>query len=166
QPGDFGPPPPGATLSANLIAPKSRGRLTLQSADPRDPPRIDPNWLSDPADLKALVAGLRFLRQVTQTAPFAAMVRKGALPAPDLPTDEELACYVRAVTMTNWHPVGTCRMGPDGDPTAVLDAKLRVRGIENLRVFDASMMPTILSANTNAPVMAIADRAVAMMMRR
>jgi choline dehydrogenase len=164
QPGDSGPPPVGATLSANLIAPRSRGRVTLRSADPLDPPRIDPNWLSDPADVRALVAGLRFLRKVTQTAPFSSMVKKVILPDPGLTTDDQLARYAREVTMTNWHPVGTCRMGPDGDSTAVLDAKLRVRGVANLRVFDASMMPTILSANINAAVMAIADRAVSMMM--
>jgi choline dehydrogenase-like flavoprotein len=165
QPGDKGAPPPGATLSANLIAPRSRGSVSLRSSNPEDPLRVDPNWLSDPADTKALVAGLRFLRKVTETAPFSSMVTKVTLPEPSLTSDDQLADYVRKVTMTNWHPVGTCRMGPDNDRSAVLDAQLRVRGVGNLRVFDASMMPNILSANTNAPVMAIADRATAMMMK-
>jgi choline dehydrogenase len=163
-PGSRKAPPPGATLFANLIAPKSRGAMRLRSPNPGDPPVIDPGWLSRDEDVRALVAGVRFLRKLTQTQPFRRMVTGELTPGSDAVSDEHLANYVRKVTSTNWHPVGSCRMGPDTDPSAVLDANLRVRGTENLRVFDASMMPSIIHANTNAPVMAIADRAVDLMM--
>jgi len=163
-PGSTRVPPPGATLFANLIAPKSRGSMRLRSSDPADAPIIDPGWLSRQEDLRALVAGVRFLRKLTQTKPLQRMVTGELSPGAHVISDHDLANYVRNVTSTNWHPVGSCRMGPDADPSAVLDADLRVRGTENLRVFDASVMPTIIHANTNAPVMAIADRAVDLMM--
>ena len=163
-PGSRKAPPPGATLFANLIAPKSRGSMRLRSSDPIDPPIIDPGWLSQEEDLRALVSGVRFLRRLTQTKPLQRMVTGELSPGAHVVSDGDLANYVRNVTSTNWHPVGSCRMGPDADPSAVLDAELRVRGTDNLRVFDASMMPAIIHANTNAPVMAIADRAVDLMM--
>jgi choline dehydrogenase len=157
--------PFGATLVANLVAPESRGSLRLRSSNPRDLPVVDSGWLTSPNDIRTLSAGLRYLRRVTETAPFSQMVSRLAAPAPALFADDEmLASYVRSVTGTNWHPVGSCRMGPKSDPAAVLDPSLRVRGVEDLRVFDASMMPRIISANTNAPVMAIADRGVDIMM--
>lgn len=159
-----GPPPSGVTLIANLIAPKSRGRVGLRSSNPSDPPLIEPNWLSDPSDVTALVGGVKLLLEAARTAPFSHMVSEVLAPAPDTRSDEALAAFCRSVTATNWHPAGTCRMGRDDDETAVLNASLQVRGIDGLRVFDCSMMPKIISANTNAPIMAIADRGVDLMM--
>jgi choline dehydrogenase len=157
-------PPPGATLIANLIAPKSRGSIRLRSADPRDRPIVDPGWLTRQEDVSTLIAGVRFLLELTRTSPFAEKVARVAAPDPECHTNEQLERYIRQVTGTNWHPVGSCRMGTDEDPTSVLDPELRVRGVKGLRVFDGSMMPGIISANTNAPIMAIADRGVSLMM--
>jgi choline dehydrogenase len=155
----------GITLIANLVAPKSRGSMRLRSADPALPPLIEPNYFGDLADLNALVRGLRYLHMLTETSPLSGMIERVLGPDENLNSDAELGNYCKAVTTTNFHPVGSCRMGPEGDEAAVLTPDLRVRGIDNLRVFDASMMPSIISANTNAPVMAIADRAVDLMMK-
>jgi choline dehydrogenase len=154
----------GITLMANLITPRSRGSLRLRSADPLAKPIIEPNYLSDPHDLRTLVAGMRYARAIIETAPMSRLVKEVLGPEPSIKSDAELGAYCKAVTSTNYHPVGSCRMGLDSDPSAVLTPKLKVRGVEGLRVFDASMMPNIISANTNAPVMAVADRAVDLMM--
>jgi choline dehydrogenase-like flavoprotein len=164
QAGQKGPLAPGVTLIANLVGPKSRGSMSLRSADPKAPPIINPNWLSHPDDMKALVGGVKFLLDVVGTKPFAGKVAEVLTPGPSLRSDSQLEEFCRNVTSTNWHPVGSCRMGRDNDPDAVLDTKLRVRGVTGVRVFDGSMMPTIISANTNAPIMAIADRGVDLMM--
>jgi choline dehydrogenase-like flavoprotein len=154
---------PGLTLMANLVKPKSRGSVRLKSADPKDDPLIDLNWLADPSDEKRMVQALRYLRDIASTDPLASIIEEPRLPEPRLITDAELGKFVRQTTESNYHPVGTCRMGADRDGMAVLDGRLRVRGVEGLRVIDASMMPTIPSANTNATVMAVADRAVDLM---
>jgi choline dehydrogenase len=153
----------GFTLLANLVAPHSRGSMRLRSSNPADIPIIEPNYLSDPRDLAAAVEGLRYLRSVVAAAPMNRLTKQLVGPDPALESDEELATYGKAVTETNFHPVGSCRMGLDSDPSAVLTPALAVRGVNGLRVFDASMMPGIISANTNAPVMAVAHRAVDLM---
>ena len=145
---------------ANLVRPRSRGSVRLRSADPADDPLVDLNWLSHPDDGARLLRALRYLREIAATRPLSAIVAQERLPGAQLQSDEDLLDYIRRTTESNYHPVGTCRMGPDGDPGAVLDARLRVRGVDGLRVIDASMMPTIISSNTNATVMAVADRAV------
>jgi len=150
----------GITLMANLVRPRSRGSVRLRSADPADDPLVDLNWLSHPDDGARLLRALRYLREIAATRPLSAIVAQERLPGAQLQSDEDLLDYIRRTTESNYHPVGTCRMGPDGDPGAVLDARLRVRGVDGLRVIDASMMPTIISSNTNATVMAVADRAV------
>lgn len=155
----------GVTLLANLLRPRSRGRLTLRSANPADDPLIDLNWLSDPHDLAVLVKGMRFLREALHTEPLASVVRQELFPAPTLQSDEELGEMIKLTAGTNYHPSGTCRMGTDDDPLAVLTPDLRVRGIEGLRVFDASMMPNIVSSNLNSSVMAVAAKGVDMMMK-
>jgi choline dehydrogenase len=160
------PPAHGITLMANLITPQSRGSLRLRSADPADKPIIAPNYLSDPRDLRTLIAGMRYARAIVETVPMSRLVKEVLGPEPTIKSDADLGAYCKAVTSTNYHPVGSCRMGLDSDPSAVLTPHLKVRGVEGLRVFDASMMPNIISANTNAPVMAVADRAVDLMMRR
>jgi choline dehydrogenase-like flavoprotein len=155
----------GVTLMANLVKPKSRGRVTLRSADAHDDPVVDPGWLTHPDDTARLLTALKYLRRIAATAPFAAMVREERLPGAASQSDAELTQYIRDTTESNYHPVGTCKMGTDHDPMAVLTPDLRVRGLSGLRVFDASMMPTIISSNTNATVMAVADRGVDLMFR-
>ena len=154
----------GMTLMANLVRPLSRGTVRLRSADPNDDARVSPNWLQHEADTTRLVGALRFFRNVASTEPFASIVKEEVSPGPALETDEALGHYVRRTTESNYHPVGTCRMGREDDPMSVLTPDLKVKGIQGLRVFDASMMPEIISSNTNATVMAVADRAVDLMM--
>ncbi len=154
----------GVTLNSCLVRPKSRGTLRLRSGDPLDPPLISPNFLSHPDDLAQEIDGLRYARQVLSADPLRSMIKCELFPGPDVSSKEDLATHCRRTVKTNWHPVGTCRMGRDDDPMAVLTPELQVRGVEGLRVFDASMMPNIICGNTNAPVMAVADRAVTIMM--
>ena len=158
-------PSHGVTLTSCLLRPKARGSVRLASADPRDAPRIDPQFFGHPDDLRITIASLRFAREVLATQPVAAMISGEIMPGASAVTDAALAEHCRRTVKTNYHPVGTCRMGRDDDPMAVLTPDLRVRGVERLRVFDCSLMPAIVSANTNAPALAIADKAVALMMR-
>jgi choline dehydrogenase len=158
-------PTHGVTFTSCVLRPKSRGSVTLQSADPRDPPLVDCKFLHDADDLRLQVSALRFSREVLNTPPLRDMVEREILPGADVHTGSQLETYCRRTVKTNYHPVGTCRMGPDSDPMSVLDERLRVRGVEGLRVFDVSMMPAIISGNTNAPALAIAHRAVSLMMQ-
>ena len=152
-------PGPGVTLNALLLRPKARGWVRLRSADPRDPPLIHPNFLGHPDDLAREIEGLKFSREILATRILAGEVEREILPGPDCRSDDELAAHCRRTVKTGYHPVGTCAMGGAEDPDAVLTPDLRVRGVEGLRVADASMMPVLPSANTNAPTQAIADRA-------
>ncbi|HUZ64088.1 MAG TPA: GMC family oxidoreductase N-terminal domain-containing protein, partial [Acetobacteraceae bacterium] len=155
-------PTDGLTLNACLLRPKARGTVSLASADPRALPVIDPRYLTDPEDVRLSVAGLRFAREVLAQDPLRALVRGEIHPGTAVASDDALAAHCRAMVKTNYHPVGTCRMGRDDDPMAVLTPEMRVRGVEGLRVLDASAMPNVVSGNTNAPVMAMADRGVAL----
>ncbi len=157
-------PADGVTFTACVLQPRGRGSVTLKSADPRDLPAIDPGFLRDPADLALQMAGVRYARDVLTTRPMADVVTREIVPGPDVTDDEALAAHCKRTVKTNWHPTATCRMGTDDDPDAVVSADLKVRGVEGLRVFDASVMPSVPHANTNAPTMAVADRAVALMM--
>ena len=150
----------GVTLNACLLRPKARGTVRLRSADPLAPPLIDCRFFGDPDDLHLSISGLRFARDVLATRPLSDMVDREIFPGPEVASDADLAAHCRRTVKTNYHPVGTCRMGRDDDPLAVLDQHLRVRGVEGLRVIDCSLMPTIVSGNTNAPALAIAARAV------
>ena len=154
----------GVTLTPCLLRPKARGSVRLRSAHPRDKPVVNCNFFGDPDDLRLTLAAMRFARRVFATRPLAERIDRELLPGPGRDTDEELAAHARRMVKTNYHPVGTARMGPDGDPMAVLDTRLRVRGIEGLRVIDCSVMPAIVSGNTNAAALAIGDRAVSLMM--
>jgi choline dehydrogenase len=151
------------TLNACLLRPKARGSVRLASANPDDPPLIDIGFLRDEEDVRLSVAGLRYAREVLAAAPLRDMVSAELLPGRGVVSDADLREHCKRTVKTNYHPVGTCRMGTEDDPLAVVAPDLRVRGVEGLRVFDASMMPNIVSGNTNAPVMAVADRAVALM---
>ncbi|MCW5720363.1 MAG: FAD-dependent oxidoreductase [Devosia sp.] len=155
----------GTMLIANLVATQSRGQLGLTSSDPRAPLRLDLGWLSDPADLDQLVAGVEFLLDTASATPLRSMLGR-CLSLPKQTNRAAIVDFIRRRASTNWHPVSSCRMGRDDDPLAVVDAQLRVRGVENLRIFDGSIMPRIVGANTNAPIMAIAERGVDLMTGR
>jgi len=143
--------------------PASRGRITLASADPLDQPLIDPMYLTDPADLPQFVAGIRLARTMLAAKPIGEILGRELGPGPEARSDDELGAYVRERgSGTIFHPVGTCRMGSDAD--AVVDPTLRVRGLEGLRVVDASVMPTLIGGNTNAPTIMIAEKAAAMIL--
>jgi choline dehydrogenase len=153
-------PTHGVTLNACLLRPKARGSVRLASADPTAPPLIDPNYLGHPDDLRLSIEGLKYSREILQSPPLRDMIVGEILPGPKAASDAELAAHCRRTVKTNYHPCGTCKMGSDSDPMAVLTPDLRVRGVERLRVIDASMMPAIISGNTNATALAVGDRAV------
>ena len=156
-------PEPGLTLENVVLQPKSRGRLTLRDADPRSIPLIDPDYLSHPDDMRTMVLGIRYAREVLAAPALKAVLEPELLPGAAARSDADLADYARANMSCMLHPVGTCRMGSDDG--AVVDASLRVNGVRGLRVVDASVMPNIVSANTNAAVMAIAHKGAGMMRR-
>jgi choline dehydrogenase-like flavoprotein len=148
----------GITLNSAFMRPRSRGTVRLTSADPFAAPLIDPNYWADPYDLDMSLKGLEMARDILAQSALTKFVRKEVLPGPDVKSREELHDYACRMAKTDHHPVGTCKMGSESDPMAVLDAELRVRGIEGLRVCDSSIMPTINSSNTNAPTIMIGEK--------
>lgn len=148
----------GLTITTVVVKPKSRGYVRLRSADPHDMPLVSPHLLSDPADMRTMIAGQRFFLRAFTTPPLAERISAVSIPAPGDLSDDALARHCRRFVKTNYHPSGTCRMGPAGDPLAVLDSRLRVRGIEGLRVCDLSAMPDINAGNTAAPAMMLGAR--------
>jgi choline dehydrogenase len=154
-------PFPAFLLSFNSCRPTSRGRVEIRSASPFDPPAIYPNSLSTEEDVRDAVVGARLLRSIAATAPLSQFIESEMLPGPSRQTDHELLQDFRERASTVFHPVGTCRMGPD-PRSAVVDASLKVYGVEGLRVVDASVFPTITSGNTNAPTIMVADKGAAL----
>jgi choline dehydrogenase len=154
----------GFAISPVGLYPRSRGRLTLASPDPFDAPLIDPNLLSAPEDLPPLIYGMRLARKIFASTAFAAYRARESSPGSDAISDADLAAYVRAEAYTVHHPVSTCRMG--NDAAAVVDPQLRVAGLDNLRVADASVFPSIIGGNTNAAVVMIAEKACDLMLGR
>jgi choline dehydrogenase len=149
---------PGFTAGATLVDVASRGRLRLRSANPAWRPLIDPAYYSEPADLDAMVSALRSLIEIGRESPLARNLDGPFLPTRhDGVTDEELTAHIRELTQTLYHPVGTCAMGTGEQ--AVVDPELRVRGVEGLRVVDASVMPVVPRGNTNAPTIMVAEKA-------
>lgn len=157
---------PGMQFDINLLRPASFGNVRLASSDPRDQPRIDPRFLSEPGDLADLVAGMRHMREVARQADLAEILGPELSPGPDATSDADLERAVRALLTTGHHPVATCRMGTGDDPGAVLDPALRVRGIEGLRVVDASAFPDQIGGNPNAPIIMMAERAADLILGR
>jgi choline dehydrogenase-like flavoprotein len=151
---------PAITVMPTLIYPKSRGELRLASADPSAPPLIDPNYLAEPDDARFLLDGMKLVREIMAHERLKDVVTGELLPGPDFADDAALARELPNRIHTVYHPVGTCRMG--SDERAVVDPMLRVRGIDGLRVADASIMPDITGGNTNAPSLMIGERCVSL----
>ena len=147
---------PGMTVAVCPARPDSRGTILLRSPDPFEKPAIKPNYLSAPEDCQVLAAGIRATRAIFAAAPLARHSVEELVPGPGATTDQALRDYMRDYGTTLFHPVGTCRMG--ADPASVVDSQLRVRGIDGLRVIDASGMPTLTTGNTNAPTIMIAEK--------
>ena len=151
----------GISCHVDILHPYSRGTVLLNSTDPRDAPRIDPNFLSDKRDLDLLVKGGQLQQKIMESAAFNA-VRGQMLYPIQLGDIDAMKADIRRRADTQYHPVGTCKMGTADDPMAVVDHRLRVRGIKGLRVVDASIMPTVISGNTNAPSIMIGEKAADM----
>lgn len=150
----------GVTLHACCLRPESRGEIRLASHNWSDPPHIDPGYLGARTDLATLIAGLRKGREILAAAPFRKFLGHERFPGPAAQSDAELETFIRTSAETEYHPVGTCRMG--SDPLAVVDQRLRVHGVSGLRVVDCSIMPTLVSGNTNAPAIMIGEKGAAM----
>jgi choline dehydrogenase len=152
------------TASVCQLRPESRGRIEIKSPDPAAHPAIHPNYLSARLDQEVAVASLKLTRRICAAPALAPLIAEELLPGPAVASDEELLDSARRISTTIYHPVGTCKMGPDrsADPSAVVDPRLRVHGIAALRVVDASIMPTLVSGNTNAPTVMIAEKAADM----
>jgi choline dehydrogenase len=154
----------GFTIAACQLRPESRGAITLASPDPLAPPVIDPNYLAAETDRRTMRDAVRIARDIASRPAFAIYRGRELTPGAHVRTDAEIDAWIRRAGETIYHPVGTCRMGTDD--RAVVDGQLRVRGLEALRVVDASVMPTLIGGNTNAPTIMIAEKAADMMLGR
>lgn len=152
----------GFSIHVCILKPKSRGAVQLSSSNPNDRPRIIPNFLSHPDDIKTLVAGVRKVRELARTHAFAPLIEEEVAPGAEAVSDEQIEQWIRSSLGTVFHPVGTCKMGHD--PLAVVDEQLRVHGLEGLRIADASIMPTLVTGNTNAPAIMIGEKAADMIL--
>ena len=150
---------PGMTVASWQQRPDSRGYVRIKSADPFAAPAIQPNYLAEESDRRVLLAGMRLARRLLASKPLEPYYEREDFPGPNVQSDSELLESAKERGTTTFHPAGTCRMGPPTDPLAVVDDQLRVHGLEGLRVIDASIMPTMLSANLNAATMMIAEKA-------
>jgi 4-pyridoxate dehydrogenase len=142
-----------------MLHPESRGRVTLRSADPQAHPRILQRFLATDADWQALRAGIAMARELAAQPSMRGFIAREFSPGDDKRSAADVDAHVRNTAITVHHPAGTCRMGADGDELAVVDAELKVRGTEALRVVDASVMPDLVSGNINAAVLMIAEKA-------
>jgi choline dehydrogenase len=157
-------PDPFVTIAISLVRPRSRGAITLRSGDPLAAPRIRAGYLEDGNDVRALAAGVRLVRDLATSAAYDRLRAAEAEPGHDVVTDLDLERFIRQRADTIYHPMGTCRMGPETDPDAVVDARLRVRGVEGVRVADASIMPEAITAPSHAACVAIGARCAALVL--
>jgi choline dehydrogenase-like flavoprotein len=153
----------GATLNATLMRPRSRGTVRLASPDPKVPPLIDPNYWEDPHDRAINIRGLKLAQEIMRQDALKPYLKAERLPGPEVRTDADYFAYGCRNAKTDHHPAGTCRMG--GDPEAVVDPELRFNGIAGLRVADCSIMPNVISSNTNAAAIMIGEKAADMIRR-
>ena len=154
------PPVPsgsGCTMNSYFVRPRSRGSVTLRDGDPASPPVIDPNYLDDPYDVRRSIDGVKLMRDVMRQPAWTRWIAREHLPGGEVQSDADIDAYIRRMGRTCYHPVGACKMGTDA--MAVVDPELRVHGIAGLRVCDSSIMPTLVSSNTNAPTIMIGERA-------
>ena len=153
-------PFPGITLSVCQLRPESKGRIEITSPDPKAYPAIHPNYLSTAQDQQTAIDSLKFTRRLVKARALESYIVREHLPGPEVTTDDELLDSARNIAQTIYHPTSTCKMG--SDTSAVVDERLRVHGLAGLRVADASIMPSIVSGNTNAPTIMIAEKAADM----
>jgi len=153
----------GYTLLPGLVRPNSVGSVRLASGNPFDKVLVDPNYYGDPQDMAVMKQGVAAAFLIAEQDAFTPYRGERFLPSPQQLTDQELKTYIRAYSMTFYHPVGTCKMG--SDHLAVVDAELKVRGVKGLRVADASIMPLIINGNCNVPTMVIGEKCAAMILQ-
>ncbi len=149
---------PSMTVSCYQLRPESLGSIHIRSADPEAQPAIRFNFLADPIDQRAMVDGFRMMRRIVEAEPMDAFRGEEFSPGAGVKSDEEILTWIRDNSQTAYHPIGTCRMGPAG-PKTVVDDRLKVHGLEGLRVADASIFPTMPSGNTNAPWIMVGEKA-------
>lgn len=149
----------GCTYSVCQLRPSSRGTVRLRSADPFEAPAMQPNYLSTELDRRMTVAAVKYARRLAATEPLAGLMKREFRPGAEVQSDDEILHFCREYGATIFHPSGTAKMGPREDPMAVVDERLRVHGVSGLRVVDCSIMPTLVSGNTNVPVVMLAERA-------
>ncbi|MFT6414512.1 MAG: choline dehydrogenase [Glaciecola sp.] len=156
----------GYGLHVCCLYPKSRGEITLQSADPSQPAVIDPKYLEHKDDQKVMIEGIKKAREILNTKEFEQYRSREIGPGNEVQTDEEILAFIRKRGETIYHPIGTCKMGKAEDTSTVVDPQLKVKGVEGLRVIDASVMPSLIGGNTNAPTIMIAERAADLIKRQ
>src|SRR6185437_669169 len=153
----------GVTFTSCLLRPKARGTVRLRSADPDAQPLVNCNFFGDPDDLRLTIASMRHARKILATEPYKSKIKAELLPGAALQDDAALAKFCGQTVKTNYHPSGALRMGRGDDPMSVVDSRLRVKGVDGLRVIDCSIIPAIPSGNTNAAAMGIGSKAAAML---
>jgi choline dehydrogenase len=153
----------GYSLHVCTLRPESRGTIRLKSSDPKEHPLIDANYLAERRDLDTLIDGVKMGRDIFAQSGLDPYRAEEFQPGAAVKTDAELEQWIRAKCETIYHPVGSCKMGPSSDPMAVVDNRCRVHGLVGLRVVDASVMPTLVGGNTNAPTIMIAERVAGFM---
>ncbi|MGB1088938.1 MAG: GMC oxidoreductase, partial [Alphaproteobacteria bacterium] len=150
---------PGMTVHVCQLRPESKGFVALKSLDPKDHPLIQPNYFESDVDKRVMIDGVKMARKIMEQPSIAPLIENELNPGTDKQTDDEIEAFLREKAETIYHPIGTAKMGRADDKMAVVDDNLRVHGLENLRVVDASVMPTLVGGNTNAPTIMVAEKA-------